>query len=236
MSFIKKGAAAFGKLLTVGLLAGAFLFGLIGVVYMSLQGEEISVPDLVGKDLSQSEAELARLGLKIKERARRISNEQQNTILEQLPKPGETVKSGQMILVVVSKENPDGREIPDIITEDDEKDDIEAIEGLISDKPKKSDNDNKEKDTKKKSPKTRDVIANKADTDTKADKAAKDDAETPDKAADKDDKKPAAGDRPANTAGRPAETRTEPRKPVEPKPRTTPNSVETRPRRTPQPK
>lgn len=236
MSFIAKGASAFGKLLTVLVLAGAFLFGLIGVVYMSLQGEEISVPDLVGKDLNQSEEELTRLGLKIKERARRISNEKQNTILEQLPKPGETVKTGQMILVVVSKENPDGREIPETVTKEDEKDDIEAIEGLISDKPKKS--DTKDTDKKKKSPKTRDVIANKADDSAKSeDKEDKSDTATTEKSSEKDDKKSTAGDKSStqNNTGKPGETKTEPKKPVEPKPKNTPNRVETRPRKTPQP-
>ena len=93
-------------------LAMAFFFGLVGVVYMSLQGEEIKVPEIVGKDFVESEKELAKLGLKIKKRAERFSKEKQNTILEQRPKAGEVVKTGQMILVVVSKEDPDGKEAP----------------------------------------------------------------------------------------------------------------------------
>ena len=149
MSFIKSSASAFGKLFIVLILAATFVFGMTGVVYMSLQGEEIKVPELVGKDVNESEAEIARLGLKIKERAKRFSDEKQNTILEQLPKAGETVKTGQMILVVVSKQNPNGV-VPDTIKKDDDEDDIEKIEELISDKPKKS-NKNSDISNKKKS-------------------------------------------------------------------------------------
>jgi hypothetical protein len=236
MSFIKSGASAFGKLFTVLILAATFAFGLVGVVYMSLQGEEIKVPELVGKDVNESEAELAKLGLKIKERAKRFSSEKQNTVLEQLPKPGDTVKTGQMILVVVSKQNPNG-EVPDTIKKDDEKDDIEKIEELISDKPKKtsktSDNSNK-----KKSSKTRDVIANKSDDTSDADKADKKSGVTTDKSTG-DDKKPASttGDKPQTQkpSDKSDDKKTNDKKPADKnaKPSNTPNSTLTRPRKTP---
>src|SRR3982750_1630308 len=92
-----------GRLAAIVLLAAAFLFGLAGVVYMALQGSEVQVPEITGKDLSEGERELASLGLKIKKRADRNSPEPINTVIEQLPKPGETVKTGQLILVVTSK-------------------------------------------------------------------------------------------------------------------------------------
>ncbi len=236
MSFIKSSASAFGKLFTVLILAATFAFGLVAVVYMSLQGEEIKVPELTGKDVNESEAELAKLGLKIKERAKRFSDEKQNTILEQLPKAGDTVKTGQMILVVVSKQNPNG-EVPDTIKKDDEKDDIEKIEELISDKPKKTsktaDNSNK-----KKSSKTRDVIANKSEDTTDADKA---DKKTNGDKADKstnDDKKPSAttGDKSSTqkSSDKSDDKKTD-KKPVDKntKPASTPGSTLTRPRKTP---
>jgi beta-lactam-binding protein with PASTA domain len=112
MSLVRKGASAFGKLFIVLALAGTFVVGAVGVVYMSLQGQELKVPEIVGKDLVESEKELASLGLRIKKRADRYSNEKPNTILEQLPKAGDTVKTGQMILVVTSKTNPEGDEAP----------------------------------------------------------------------------------------------------------------------------
>lgn len=161
MSFIKKGASAFGKLLIVMALAATFAVGLTGVVYMSLQGEEIKVPEIVGKDLKAGEAELAALGLKVKTRASRFSNEKPNTVLEQLPKAGDTVKTGQLILVVTSKTNPEGEEAPATIKKSTDEDDTEKIEELISDKPKKSNKANANANSnKKKTSMTRDILGN----------------------------------------------------------------------------
>jgi beta-lactam-binding protein with PASTA domain len=164
VSLIKSGFSAIGKLFIVVALAGTFLVGMASVVYMSLQGNALKVPEVTGKDFIESEKELAALGLKIKRRADRYSTEKPNTILEQLPKPGETVKTGQMILVVTSKLNPEGEEEPTTIKKIDEseKDDQEKIEEMISDKPKKKNvntNTNKKKaDTK------RDVIGNSSNS------------------------------------------------------------------------
>jgi beta-lactam-binding protein with PASTA domain len=161
VSFIKKSTSAIGKLVVVVLLAAAFLVGMVSVVYMSLQGDEIKVPEIVGKDFVDSEKELTELGLRIKRRADRFSEEKPNTILEQLPRPGDTVKTGQMILVVTSKSNPEGTETPATIKKTNEEDDTEKIEELISDKPKKKTNSNTNS-TKKKSSTTRDVLGNTA--------------------------------------------------------------------------
>ncbi|MDQ6786809.1 MAG: PASTA domain-containing protein [Acidobacteriota bacterium] len=161
MSFIKKGASALGKLLIVLALAMTFIVGLVGVVYMSLQGQEIKVPEIVGKDLNQSKEELAELGLKVQKRADRFSNEKPNTVLEQIPKAGDTVKTGQMILVVTSKTNPEGEETPATIKKTGDEDDTEKIEELISDKPKKSNKANANANSnKKKTSTTRDTLSN----------------------------------------------------------------------------
>jgi hypothetical protein len=163
MSFFKKSASAFGKLIVVIILAATFVVGLVGVVYMSLQGQALTVPEIVGKDLVESEKELASMGLRIKKRADRYSTEKPNTVLEQLPKAGETVKTGQMILVVTSKTNPEGDEKPVTIKKNvEELDDSEKIEELISDKPKKTNktNTNASNSNKKKSSTTRDVLSN----------------------------------------------------------------------------
>jgi beta-lactam-binding protein with PASTA domain len=145
------------------LLAAAFLVGMGGVVYMSLQGNEIKVPEIVGKDFNQSEKELTDLGLRIKRRADRFSEEKPNTILEQLPKPGDTVKTGQMILVVTSKANPEGEELPATIKKSTEAEETEKIEELISDKPKKKTN-TATNSNKKKSSTTRDVLSNNSNS------------------------------------------------------------------------
>lgn len=159
MGFIKSSVSALGKLFFVVLLGFAFLCGMAGVVYMSLQGKEIQVPEVVGKDFVKSEAELTALGLKIHKKADRYSNEPPNTILEQLPKPGDTVKTGQMILVVTSKQNADGGETTPMTINKNatEPDDTEKIEEMISDKPKKPKGNVNANLAKKK---TRDVLAN----------------------------------------------------------------------------
>jgi eukaryotic-like serine/threonine-protein kinase len=161
MGFFKKSTSAIGKLVLVIFLAGTFLAGMAGVVVLSLQGTPISVPEIVGKNFNDSEKELNNLGLKIKKRADRYSQEAPGTILEQLPKPGETVKPGQMILVVTSKSNPEGGETPATIKKDGDTDDSEKIEELISDKPKKKTNSNTNTN-KKKGSTTRDTIGNTA--------------------------------------------------------------------------
>src|ERR1041384_897487 len=104
--------SAMGRLLVVIALLGAFLAGLVGVVVFSLRGQEIQVPEIVGKNFSDSEKELAALGLKIKKRATRYSQEAPNLVLEQLPRPGETVKTGQLVLVIISRSNTEGDETP----------------------------------------------------------------------------------------------------------------------------
>jgi hypothetical protein len=166
VSFVNKLGSALGKLLIVASLAAAFFVGMVYVVYRSLQGSEITVPEIVGKNYAESERELEGLGLRIKKRADRYSEEAPNTVLEQLPKPGDTVKTGQMILVVISKPNPEGDEKPTTIKKGNtsiEEDDTEKIEELISDKPKKKSNSNTNT-TKKKAVSSRDVIKDNSNT------------------------------------------------------------------------
>jgi beta-lactam-binding protein with PASTA domain len=175
VSLIKSGFSAIGKLFIVMTLAATFLVGMGGVVFLSLQGDEIKVPEIVGRDFVDSERDLTALGLKIKKRADRFSTEKQNTILEQLPKPGETVKTGQMILVVTSKTNPEGDEAPVTIKKigQEEEEDKEKIEEMISDKPKKSNKTNTNSaSNKKKADTKRDVIANKTDDNSNSNSAA----------------------------------------------------------------
>lgn len=163
MGFVKTGISAIGKLVVVGLLLTAFLGAMAGVVYMSLSGKEITVPEITGKDFFESEKELAALGLKIKKRADRPSTEKMNTILEQLPKAGETVKTGQLIFVVVSKAGVEGEETPKSLIKDLETDDTDKIEDMISDKPKKA-KSNSNSNAKKKADTKRDVETNESNS------------------------------------------------------------------------
>lgn len=188
MSFVSKGISALGNLVLIGLLLLCFGVGLAGVVYFSLSGREISVPDIVGKDFVESEKELAALGLKIKRRADRPSSEKINTVLEQLPKPGETVKTGQMILVVVSKAGAEGEETPPPSLQNNiNEDDSEKIEDMISDKPKKAKPNSNT--NKKKAETTRDVIANTSTSDDNSAPSVEKGTDKEKKTAEPDDNK-----------------------------------------------
>jgi len=222
MSFVKKSASAFGKLITVIALAGTFVVGLIGVVYMSLQGQELKVPEIVGKDFVESERELASLGLRIKRRADRVSADKPNTVLEQLPKSGDTVKTGQMILVVTSKAGAEGEEAPATIKKNTEEDDSEKIEELISDKPKKTNKANTNANAnKKKSSTTRDVLSNNSNENSDASNgSANSNKSNSNSGANK------------NTATNANKTNTDTNKTSSDKPAT---GGDVRPRRTPQP-
>lgn len=158
MSFIKTGFSAIGKLFIVMALAGAFLVGMVGVVYLSLRGEEIQVPEIIGKNREEAEKELVALGLKMKKRADRYSEEKPNTILEQSPKAGTTAKTGQQILVVVSQVNPESSEAPATVVKEEEEEDSSAT--TDPDKPKKP--TNKNANVKKPAQTSRDVSSNKA--------------------------------------------------------------------------
>ncbi|MEO6588898.1 MAG: PASTA domain-containing protein [Pyrinomonadaceae bacterium] len=170
MSFVKSCFSAVGKFIIVLVLAGAFIAGLVSVVYMSLKGSEMQIPEVVGKDFKESETELAALGLKIRRIANRYSEEVPNTILEQRPRAGSTAKSGLMISVIVAQPNPEGSEAPAAIKKKtDDESDIEEIEEMISDKPKKSANKTVQTSNKKKASTSRDVIANKSSDNSNSD-------------------------------------------------------------------
>lgn len=165
MGLVNAGLSAITKLAIIAALAAAFLFGMAMVVYMSLQGSVVQVPQIVGKNLAESKTELAELGLKLQIRASRPTTDPPDTILEQLPRPGETVKTGQLIVVVTSKPTAQPDETPATLKKSIEEDDTETIESMISDKPKKRSNSNANSN-KKKADTTRDVLGNTATSDT----------------------------------------------------------------------
>jgi len=204
LSVISTGLSAIGKLVFVAVLLAVFLATMAGVVYMSLSGAEVQVPNITGKDFVESEKELAALGLRIRKRADRESTETINTVIEQLPKAGDTVKSGQWISVVVSKAglSPD-QAPPPSLKKDVDQDDSEKIEEMISDKPKKA-KANSNANAKKTADTTRDTISN---TSTSTSNDSKTDGA--------DDKKDPAGDKKDDKSDKSD-------KPEGPKPQTTP--------------
>lgn len=102
---------AVGRLVIALMVGAMFLVGLVGTVYLSLRSPEVSVPNLVGRNRWDGEAELERVGLKMRVRVTRPSLKvKPDTILDQSPRAGEVVKAGQTIAVVVSR-TPIGNEI-----------------------------------------------------------------------------------------------------------------------------
>jgi hypothetical protein len=218
VNIVSTGFSAIRKLALLAGLLGVFLFSMATVVYMSLSGQEIKVPEIVGRDFVESEKELAALGLKIKRRAERPSTEKINTILEQLPKPGETVKTGQLILVVVSKAGLEGEDKPKSLIKDLDDDDSQKIEEMISDKPKKP-RANTNANAKRKADTTRDVNSAEAeplkgddDSKPKADNSNRSVASPPgpDKPSNRS-VNPAPVTRPQNTQTKPGSGDTRPR-------------------------
>jgi beta-lactam-binding protein with PASTA domain len=143
-------------MLVVAALAAAFFVGMFAVIWLSLRGEEVKVPEIIGKDYYDGEKEVAQLGLRIKRRATRYSKEKPNTILEQLPKAGETVKTGQTILVVLSEANPEGSEEPATVENSNSEQDVSNSSTAES-----ATRPNKNSNVKRPSQMTRDIIANK---------------------------------------------------------------------------
>jgi serine/threonine-protein kinase len=93
-----------GKLATLAVVAVAFTFALFGTIWLSLRSPEVKVPEIVGKSLPDAESTLAGAGLNVRTRARRFSAEvKPDTVLDQAPRPGETVKKGQTIAIVLSR-------------------------------------------------------------------------------------------------------------------------------------
>lgn len=241
MGLVKAGISALGKLFIVIALAGAFLVGMGSVVYMSLKGEEVQIPEVVGKDFYESEKELAALGLKVKKIASRYSEEKPNTILEQRPRAGSAAKTGLMVSVIISQQNPEGTEAPaEIKKKSEDEKDIEEIEDLISDEPTTKKTDSKTAD-KKRATTTRDTIKKKDDKKDDADKADAKDGDKTDKndSADKkttDDKSDKKSSDDKKTDTKKTTTDKTPSKTVPPPPKlptTKPNAPDTRDRRVP---
>jgi hypothetical protein len=99
-------------------IAVVFLFGVATTVYLSLRSPEVKVPNVVGKDRLEAEKILADADLKFRVRASRPSNDTNpDTVLFQLPRAGEVVKTGQTVAMDISRQAKEG-ESPEKVTPD----------------------------------------------------------------------------------------------------------------------
>ena len=125
-------------------IAVVFLFGVATTVYLSLRSPEVKVPDVVGKDRFEAEKILAEADLKFRVRATRPSNQANpDTVLFQLPRPGEVVKTGQTVAMDVSRAAKEG-ETPENVTPDEptENRDTNASSNGNENKPRRPRNRN----------------------------------------------------------------------------------------------
>lgn len=95
------------KPLGKGIIAIAILGFLSGILWMmagNLFGSEVAVPNIVGMDIKQADAELSKQGLVLKVIGRE-NNDQANpdTIISQDPGAGRKVKKGREIEVIISQ-------------------------------------------------------------------------------------------------------------------------------------
>jgi hypothetical protein len=96
--------SVFRSIAIVIAIAIVFLFGVATTVYLSLRSPEVQVPDVVGKNRFDAEKILADADLKFRVRATRPSTEAQpDTVMFQLPRAGEVVKTGQTVAMDISR-------------------------------------------------------------------------------------------------------------------------------------
>ena len=118
VSLVARITSVFRSIAIVIAIAVVFLFGVATTVYLSLRSPEVTVPDVVGKNRFDAEKILADSDLKFRVRAYRPSNQAQpDTVVFQLPRPGEVVKAGQTVAMDLSRLAKAG-ESPETVTPD----------------------------------------------------------------------------------------------------------------------
>ena len=118
MSLATRILSIFRSIAIVIAIAVVFLFGVATTVYLSLRSPEVKVPDIVGKDRFEAERILGEADLKFRVRSSRPSNETKpDTVLFQLPRAGEVVKTGQTVAMDISRAAKEG-ESPENVTPD----------------------------------------------------------------------------------------------------------------------
>ena len=104
VSVVTRITSIFRSIAIVVAIALVFLFGVATTVYLSLRSPEVKVPDVVGKNRFDAEKILADADLKFRVRATRPSTEAQpDTVMFQLPRAGEVVKTGQTVAMDISR-------------------------------------------------------------------------------------------------------------------------------------
>lgn len=97
------------RVIMVIAIAIVFALGLATTVFLSLRSPEVKVPDVMGKDRFEAERVLGDAGLNFRVRATRPSSQvKADTVLFQVPKGGEVVKTGQTVAMDISRPVKEG--------------------------------------------------------------------------------------------------------------------------------
>ena len=97
------------SLIIVIAIAIVFALGFFSTVLLSLRSPEVKVPDVMGKDRFEAERMLGDAGLNFRVRATRPSSQvKADTVLFQVPKGGEVVKTGQTVAMDISRPVKEG--------------------------------------------------------------------------------------------------------------------------------
>ena len=151
MGVVNQSLSALRRLGLVILIAIAFVLGLATTVYLSLRSPETTVPEVVGKDRFEAEQILGNADLNFRVRATRPSNQvKANTVLFQLPRAGEVVKTGQTVAMDISRAAKEG-EASEAVVNDKKLSDEKALENRNTNtaensnenRPKRNKNTNK---------------------------------------------------------------------------------------------
>jgi hypothetical protein len=120
LSLVARVLSVFRSIAIVIAIGIVFLFGVATTVYLSLRSPEVTVPDVVGKNRFDAEKILADADLKFRVRATRPSNEAKpDTVMFQLPRAGEVVKTGQTVAMDISRATKAG-ESSETVTPDED--------------------------------------------------------------------------------------------------------------------
>ena len=153
MGVANQALSALRRMGLVILIAIAFLFGLATTVYLSLRSPEVTVPEVVGNDRFEAERILGEADLNFRVRATRPSNQvKADTVLFQMPRAGEVVKTGQTVAMDISRAAKEG-EASEAVVNDKKASEEKALENLNTNTSEPAKNANQSKPRRNKNTK-----------------------------------------------------------------------------------
>src|SRR4030095_9275855 len=140
--FFARVLSVFRRISIVIAIAIAFVFGVGSTVYLSLRSPEVTVPDVTGKDRFEAEKILSDADLNFRIRASRPTNQAKpDTVVFQLPRPGEVVKTGQTVALYISRPAKQG-ETPETVKPTEESENRNINASANENRPKRNKNKN----------------------------------------------------------------------------------------------